>query len=87
MYVLLSDVFKNINLQEWVSKENVFDGPVEERDGGKCLYNCNPNDGMFCNVHFEKKLFEGKTKGLCFQTKQCYGTPDACEDCTAKCPG
>lgn len=72
---------------EWVSKENVFDGPVEERDGGKCLYNCNPNDGMFCRVNYEKKLFNGKTKGLCFLNKQCFGTPDACEDCTAKCPG
>jgi len=70
---------------EWKSKEEAFDGPVEQSDGGKCLYNCKPNDGMFCRVNYEKKLFNGKTKGLCFLNKKCFGTPDACKPCIAKC--
>merc|ERR1711981_997773 len=70
---------------KWESTADKVDGPVEESDGGKCIYNCNPNDGMFCRVAYEKPLFTGKTKGLCFLNKQCFGTPDACKDCTAKC--
>ena len=77
---------KNINFQEWKSKANVFDGPVEERDGGKCIYNCKPNDGKWCRVNYEKPLFSGKTKGLCFTNGACFGTPDACVDCKEKCP-
>lgn len=70
---------------KWESKADKVDGPVEESDGGKCIYNCKPNDGMFCRVNYERPLFNGKTKGLCFLNKQCFGTPDACKDCTEKC--
>jgi len=62
-------------------------GPREKAGGGECIYNCEPNDGMFCRVVFEKALFSGATKGLCFLNKACFGTPDACVDCKERCEG
>ena len=44
-------------------------GPREKAGGGECIYNCEPNDGMFCRVAFEKANFTGKTKGLCFKNQ------------------
>jgi len=71
---------------EWKSKADTANGPIEESDGGKCIYICNPNDGKWCRVNYEKPLFSGKTKGLCFTNGACFGTPDACVDCKEKCP-
>jgi len=71
---------------EWKSKADSSNGPIEESDGGKCIYICNPNDGKWCRVNYEKPLFSGKTKGLCFSNGVCFGTPEACVDCKEKCP-
>ena len=56
-------------------------------DGGECIYNCAPNDGMFCRVEFERLITGslGNLKGLCFKNKACFGTPKACIDCNLKC--
>ena len=59
----------------------------EPEDGGECIYNCAPNDGMFCRVEFEMLIPGplGNLKGLCFKNKACFGTPKACTDCNLKC--
>ena len=59
----------------------------EPADGGECIYNCAPNDGMFCRVEFERLITGslGNLKGLCFKNKACFGTPKACIDCNLKC--
>ena len=64
-------------------------GPRESKDGGECIYNCAPNDGMFCRVEFERLITGslGNLKGLCFKNKACFGTPKACLDCNLKCEG
>ena len=61
----------------------------EPEDGGECIYNCAPNDGMFCRVEFERLVLGplGNLKGLCFKNKACFGTPKACVDCKLKCEG
>ena len=82
--VLITD--SKLFFQEWKSKADTANGPIEESDGGKCIYICNPNDGKWCRVNYEKPLFSGKTKGLCFTNGACFGTPDACVDCKEKCP-
>ena len=71
----------------WETEKPRTNGPIEKAGGGECIYNCEPNDGMFCRVVFEKELFSGKTKGLCFKNKACFGTPDACVDCKERCEG
>ena len=75
-------------MQVWETEEDKqTKGPREKAGGGECIYNCEPNDGMFCRVVFEKALFSGATKGLCFLNKACFGTPDACVDCKERCEG
>ena len=83
---------KNITLNQRTTRRTT-QAPAPPASSGSdedCTYDCKVSGGTFCKVRFNAPFgFRGSIEGFCFNNaeKQCFSTPDACEDCKFRCEG